>query len=265
MAKLSYILLLLALSFQVMVADAQRYAVEIKYGPHDRNTLVVSYIPANIGKPIIVWFHGGGLVSGNAYIPKELDDTDYVIVSPNYRLLTTDSIDACISDAAAAVAWAFRNGENYGGDRAKVFVSGHSAGGYLTSMIGLDRHWLSAQSCDADSIAALVPFSGQAITHYEWRKMKGGSELIPAIDMFAPIHHIRNDCPPYIIVSGDRELELYGRYEENAYMWRMMKLIGHPDVELYELDGFNHGDMASPGFHILKNTVKRIIANRQEQ
>lgn len=50
-----------------------------------------------------------------------------------------------------------------------------------------------------------------------------------------------------LVISGDREMELYGRYEETAYFVRMMKLHGHKDITFYELDGFEHGDMVAPG------------------
>ena len=69
---------------------------------------------------------------------------------------------------------------------------------------------------------------------------------------------IRKDAPPIVIISGDREIELYGRYEEQAFFWRMLKLVGHPDATLYEMQGYSHGDMAAPAFHILKQTIKRL-------
>lgn len=69
-------------------------------------------------------------------------------------------------DAAASVAWAFREVEKYGGDKNKIFISGHSAGGYLTAMVGLDKRWLKKYDIDADSIAGLIPFSGQVISHF---------------------------------------------------------------------------------------------------
>jgi len=51
---------------------------------------------------------------------------------------------------------------------------------------------------------------------------------------------------------------MLGRYEENAYLCRMMKVVGNPHTFLYELDGFDHGGMAVPAFEltlkILKNT-----------
>ena len=64
--------------------------------------------------------------------------------------------------------------------------------------------------------------------------------------------------PPMLLITGDRELELLGRYEENAYMLRMMKLAGHKQTTLYELQGFDHGGMAEPAFPLLLKEVKRI-------
>jgi len=52
---------------------------------------------------------------------------------------------------------------------------------------------------------------------------------------------------------------MLGRYEENAYFWRMMKVSGHKETYLYELDGYDHGSMAAPAFHILKNHIKQLF------
>ena len=73
-----------------------------------------------------------------------------------------------------------------------------------------------------------------------------------------PLFHVRPDAPPLPLITGDRELELLGRYEENAYLWRMMQVVGHDDTELYELDGFDHGEMAKPAHPLLLRFIKRI-------
>jgi hypothetical protein len=59
-----------------------------------------------------------------------------------------------------------------------------------------------------------------------------------------------------LFISGDREKEMVGRYEETAYMWRMLKEVGHTNVELLELQGYDHGGMAEPGFPLLLQFVK---------
>lgn len=217
------------------------------------------YYPQNEkDAPVVVWFHGGGLTGGQKEIPAELKESGMVVVGVNYRLMPKVTIDACIDDAAAAVAWVFKNATIYNGSAQKIFVAGHSAGGYLTSMIGLERKWLEKYGVNADSIAALIPYSGQAITHFAHRKMQGINELQATVDEFAPLYHVRGDSAPYIIITGDAEDELYGRYEENTYMWRMMKLAGHKQVYLYKIDGYNHGAMARPAHHILKKFVRKI-------
>lgn len=222
----------------------------------ERCRLDIYYAEDTASLPVVVWFHGGGLTGGEKSVPEALKNEGMVVVAVGYRLMPRCGLADCIDDAAAAVAWTFRNIERYGGDRSRIYVSGHSAGGYLTSMVGLDRKWLGKYGIEADSIAALVPFSGQVITHFAERRERGMSELQPAVDEFAPLYHVRPDAPPYVIVTGDRELELFGRYEENAYMWRMMRLVGHPSTEIYELDGYDHGDMCEAAYHILKKTIK---------
>ena len=216
------------------------------------------YVPENVDSfTTVVWFHGGGLTGGEKSIPERLKEKKLGVVAVNYRLSPKVKSPAYIDDAAAAVAWVFKNIAKYGGDPQKIVVSGHSAGGYLTTMIGLDKHYLAAYGIDANSIEKLVPFSGQMITHFEIRKERGIKDTQPVVDEFAPLFHVRADAPPLYLITGDRELEMLGRYEENAYMCRMMKLSGHKQTTLYELDGFDHGGMADPGFDLLLKILRK--------
>jgi hypothetical protein len=82
----------------------------------------------------------------------------------------------------------------------------------------------------ADAIAGLAPLSGHTITHFTIRSERGISPLTPVVDELAPLYHVRSDAPPVLLVTGDRELEMFGRYEENAYLARMFKLAGHTDT-----------------------------------
>lgn len=215
------------------------------------------YYPDNAqNAPVIVWFHGGGITDGNKSIPAELKKQNMIVIAANYRLSPKVSCPAYIEDAAAAVAWAFKNAQRYGGDTTKIYVAGHSAGGYLASMIGLDKQYLAKYNIDANRIAALFPFSGQCITHFTVRKEKGIPDTQPVIDAYAPLYHVRADAPPLYLYTGGRESEMLGRYEENAYMERMMKLVGHQKTFLYELDGYDHGDMPKPSFYLMLKAIR---------
>ncbi|MDR0431455.1 MAG: alpha/beta hydrolase [Tannerellaceae bacterium] len=267
-----YLLLLCVLSINLSLAQAGDYQIvrDVAYRVTDdayaksRCKLDVYYPVDKKDFPTVVWFHGGGLTSGEKFIPEQLMSSGIIVVAVNYRLLPEVTLPDCIEDAAAAVAWTFREIGKYGGDPQKIFVSGHSAGGYLTAMIGLDKKWLVKYGIDADSITGLIPFSGHAISHFAYRQLKGMKDTQPSIDEFAPLYYVRADAPPLVIISGDREMELLGRYEENAYFWRMMKVAGHTESYLYELDGYDHGAMAAPAFHILKSHIKYILEKKKD-
>lgn len=228
----------------------------------ERCKLDICYDKRKKNSPVVVWYHGGGLTSGQKEIPELLKKQGFVVVSVNYRLLPKVKTDECLDDCAAALAWVFQNISQYGGDAKKIFVSGHSAGGYITTMLGLDKTWLSRYGVDANNIAGLIPFSGQMISHFAYRKMNGIDNLQPTIDKYAPLYHVRKDAAPLVLITGDRNIELFGRYEENAYMWRMMNLIGRPDTQLYELGGCGHDAMAQPAFHILIQTIHKMLGEK---
>ncbi len=267
MKKIFVVLLLTALTLTA-VAQGYKQINDICYTKktdvyaQERLKLDVYYPEGMKDCPVIVWFHGGGLEGGKKEIPNKLKEKGYVVVGANYRLLPKVSVDETLDDAAEAVAWVFRHAEEYGGDTRKIVVTGHSAGGYLAMLLGLNKAWLNHYAVDADDVMMYVPFSGQAVTHYNVRKMKGLQPLQVTIDEYAPIFWVRKDCPPLVLICGDRELELYGRYDENQYLARMMKLVGHEQTYLYEIDGHGHGKMLEPAFHILETHLSRMLGKK---
>ncbi|MDF2932297.1 MAG: alpha/beta hydrolase [Chryseobacterium sp.] len=101
------------------------------------------YVPKNIKNfPTIIWFHGGGLTGGQKDIPEELKNKGVAVIGVNYRLSPKVNAPKYIEDAAAATAWVFKNIKKYGGSEKLIFITGHSAGGYLAIMVGLDKSYL---------------------------------------------------------------------------------------------------------------------------
>jgi acetyl esterase/lipase len=221
------------------------------------------YSPKNVKHfPTIVWFHGGGLTGGHKEIPQALKEQGMAVVGVGYRLSPHIKAEHCIDDAAAAVAWVFNHIEQFGGDSTLIFVSGHSAGGYLTLMVGLDKNYLKKWGIDANRIAGLIPFSGHTITHFTIRAERGIPGTQPVVDSLAPLYWVRKDAPPLLLITGDRHMEMPGRYEENAYLMRMMKVVGHKNTQLYEMQGYGH-NMTAPAFPLLLKDVRRIVKEKQ--
>ena len=97
-------------------ADAGEYARE--------RCLLDFYHPENVQDyPTVIWFHGGGIEGGNKEIPAELQNSGMGVVGVGYRLLPKATVKEAIDDAAAAVAWAFREIEKRGGSTKKIFFA----------------------------------------------------------------------------------------------------------------------------------------------
>ncbi|OXU14854.1 alpha/beta hydrolase [Sedimentisphaera salicampi] len=270
--KLAIILAAVLFSLPAIAAENYKTETDILYrsaGQAEADSYIKQscrldvYYPDEEGVyPSVVWFHGGGLSAGGKYIPHELKEKGVIVAAVNYRLHPKVKSPVYIEDAAASIAWVFENIEKYNGSREQIFVSGHSAGGYLTSMAGLDKSYLAEFGIDANDIAGLIPFSGHTITHFTVRKERGIPGTQPVADEMSPLYHVRKDAPPYVIITGDRELEMLGRYEENAYMWRMMKVCGHKQTSIYELEGYDHGEMPHAAFKILLDCIEKILKEK---
>ncbi|MBT8184573.1 MAG: alpha/beta hydrolase, partial [Eudoraea sp.] len=196
--------------------DIPYYEEEVRQGDvylAERCKLDVYFPKDTTNISAIIWFHGGGLEYGSKHIPEGLLEKGVIVVAVNYRMHPKVKHPVYIEDAAAAVAWTLKNISSYNGNPEKVFLSGHSAGGYLASMVGLDKAYLAKHAVDADDIAGLIPFSGHTITHFTIRKENGIAGTQPVIDKYAPLHHVRKDTPPILLITGNREKELLGRYE----------------------------------------------------
>lgn len=219
----------------------------------ERCTLDLRYPTDSTGFATIVFFHGGGLEFGHKYFLNTWNGSGVAQVAVNYRLAPSVKKPTYTEDAAAAVAWTMRHIADYGGDPRRIYVAGHSAGGYLTSMLALDTTYLGAHGLHPDSLAAVFPYSGHTITHFTARKESGLAWNDVRVDRYAPIYHLRVSDLPIVLTTGDRDLELYGRYEETAYFWRMLRASGHERVELHEFEGFDHGGMLAPAaIHTLR-------------
>lgn len=235
----------------------------------ERCKLDVYYPQDRPGFATFIWLHGGGLWGGNREIAPYLTELypllrqeGIALVSIGYRVTPQAKCPDYLEDAAAGVAWTFKNIERFGGDPGKIILTGGSAGAYLAGMIGLDRQWLNKHGIDPDRLLGLVPLSGQMITHQTVRKEQGIPKEQPSIDRYAPLYHVRGDAPPILLITGDRELELLGRYEENAYFTRMLKLVGHKDVTLQEYKGFHHGNIHVAATVPIITWVKQLLARQ---
>ncbi len=208
------------------------------------------YLPEGKGFATVVWFYGGGLESGeksrawHTDIARTFARRGIACAVVDYRLSPQVTYPAYIDDAAASVAWVVQNIASHGGDPRRVFVSGHSAGAYLATLIGFDPQYLARYQVQTSQLAGLLPVSPQVFTHFTVRKERGvpDPEHTPVIDAAAPAYHARPDAPPILIIIADGDMPT--RLEECQYFLAMLKTVKHPDADLLVVPNRNHGSVA---------------------
>lgn len=251
-------------AFAAVEDRGYRHLTDISYVPEnetdryriDRCKLDI-YYPENVDKfATLVWFHGGGLEGGSKALRDEFRNRGFAVVDVNYCLFPKAKCPAYIDDAALAVAWVFNHIEEYGGTTDQIYVGGHSAGGYLTLMVTLAKDYLKQYGVDSDRIVKAYPVSGQTTTHYAIRAERGISRDLPVIDSLAPSNNVRKEGASLVLITGDRDLEMMARYEENAHLYSLLRHFGHP-VKLYELQGFDHGTVLGPACYMIRDDMMR--------
>jgi acetyl esterase/lipase len=161
----------------------------------------------------------------------------------NYRLSPKATYPAYIEDAAAAFAWVKKHAAEQHIDAERVFVGGHSAGGYLTFMVGLDDRWLKPFGLSTSSIAGLIPVSGQVMTHYTIREERGIKDHnVISADDAAPINHLHKGTPPLLVLYADKDMP--ARREENMYFVAALRATGNSRVQDLQVNDRTHNSIA---------------------
>jgi acetyl esterase len=98
---------------------------------------------AATGLPLLLWFHGGGWVTGNLDTHDQLgrllaDQVGAVVVSVDYRLAPEAKFPAAADDCLAAYVWALEHAADVGADASRIAIGGDSAGGNLAAVVALD-------------------------------------------------------------------------------------------------------------------------------
>jgi arylformamidase len=125
--------------------------LDVAYGaaPSERLDLFPTAAP---NAPVFVFLHGGYWraldKSDCSFLASAFTDAGALVVIPNYALCPQVGIEHIALQLVQALAWVWRNAAAHGGDRQRVVVAGHSAGGHLAAMLAC---------CDWTSVAPDLP------------------------------------------------------------------------------------------------------------
>lgn len=147
--------------------DRHSRVSDIAYGALPRQRLDL-YRPTGVapagGWPVVVFFYGGSWNSGEraqyGFVGAALASRGMLALVADYRLYPEVRFPDFLADSAQALAWGLRHAGAHGGNPRRVFVMGHSAGGYNAAMLALDRRWLAATGHTPGELAGFIGLAG---------------------------------------------------------------------------------------------------------
>ncbi len=182
---------------------------DVPFGSDPREALDI-YHPdtPGAGRPVLVFFYGGGWRSGDkadyAFLGQTMAKRGIVTVIANYRLYPQVTFPAFLSDAADAAGWAVRHASEYGGDPHRVYLMGYSTGAYMAAMLTLDRQYLARDGLAPTDYAGMIGLAGP----YDFSQIsKEYAALFPDGNSprANPVDQVTGQPPPMLLLSGSND------------------------------------------------------------
>ncbi|MDP4299209.1 alpha/beta hydrolase [Leptothrix discophora] len=213
----------------------------VSYGPTRAEKLDV--FPARQpGSPVFVFIHGGywrALSAGDfSYTARGPHRRGHAAVVLDYALCPWVTIDEIVRQVRAALAWVWRHAETFNGDRERIVIAGHSAGGQLGAM-ALHTDWAGDYGLPVDPLRAAWLASGlYELSPLRWSYLQPLIQLDDrTIARQSPMHTVRPCATPLKLVWGDLESEEFARQStEHAARWQ----AAGNRVEAEALAGLHH-------------------------
>ena len=215
--------------------------------PDNRDRLDV-YMPEGASNaPVVLFFHGGGLLNGGkdagSHLASSLVPRGIGVVSANYRLSPGVMHPAHLQDAAAAFAWTVEHIGSYGGDPGRVYLSGHSAGAYLAAQLSLDPRYLRAHELELSDIRGTAPISPflyvEEVAPDRSKTVWG--EDVKVWREASVASYFGTGKPPMVLIYADGDADW--RREQIERMADALRAAGHEAVAAVQVDDRTHGSV----------------------
>jgi acetyl esterase len=199
----------------------------VPYGTADGQPLTMDYYAgAGAGPhPVAIIIHGGGFVGGTskngseAYCADFLAPAGYAVFSINYRLAPKYPYPAMVEDVERAIRYIRYHARDWNADATKIALIGGSAGGYLSTMVGLlnaSGKMGSADAVDRESarVQAVVTLFGVSDLRNMPKSDNISALLGPliqqkgeeaALAQASPVTYVNPDAPPFLLIHGDQD------------------------------------------------------------
>lgn len=195
-------------------------------------------------RPAIVFFHGGGWVSGTpgqfTEHSKYLASRGMVCFQVEYRLLDKQNSDPpaiCCYDAKSAMRWVRSRAKEFGIDPNRIASGGGSAGGHLAAFVGT----VDSGDDPQDDLSVSAKSNAMCLFNpvYDNSPDGWGSKRVGnRYKEFSPFHNVTKDDPPAIVFLGSNDALVPVK---TAYDFKAKQEAVGQKSEVLIFEGMPHG------------------------
>lgn len=210
------------------------------------------YLPAGTKTkpPLLVFIHDGFWTSADdrrrigPALASSLRNKGVAVALPHYRQAPNGRHPAPAQHVAAAVAYLTRRADEYGYDRRRIYLLGHSAGAHLAALVALDSAYLARHQLSPRSLAGVIAISGIYNLEPEVDIAQDQQAAIErvfdqaSLKSVSPLTHARSDAPPFLILSAGEELPALS--VEARKFAEALRAKGHRHVRQLVVAGSDH-------------------------
>jgi len=164
-------------------------------------------------RPVLVFLYGGGYSDGQKesyrFVAESFTKEGYVVVIPDYRKYPKVKFPCFVFDGAQAIAWTYKNIGQYGGDKDRIFVEGHSAGAHIGALVAANPIYLKTFDVDRSIIRGFAGLAGPYDFTPEEEKYKiifGPPDNYPNMQVTT---FIDGKQPPMLLLHGADDRLVY--------------------------------------------------------
>lgn len=204
------------------------HQLDVAFGSSPIETIDI--FPAPLRRaPVYLFIHGGYWYSLDksdySYVAKGMRPHGITTVVNNFGLAPSYDMDSIVAHNRAAIVWLWKNAESFGGDRDRIYVCGHSAGGHLGTLL-LATDWRAIDPslpmnpvkgvCAIGGIFDLEPIRLSFLN----QKLHLTSEQVRKYSPLTLKYCIR--APLSLIVAIDESDEFHRQSRQMCEAWRQM-------------------------------------------
>ena len=233
----------------VTLAEDVVAARDVAYGEHRLHRYNVFAPRGAGGRPVLVFWHGGGWTNGYrdwvSFMAPHVTRLGFVLVAPSYRLAPEHSLPAAFEDSLSLLAHVESNVACWGGDAARLYLAGHSAGGHLAALAALRSADRLRAGGREGSVRGCMPISGIMDLHHPKPEPESLEERVytmvladPTQDAaMSPLCWTAGNRVPFVLTCGEGDGERVIR--SNTRMAALLRLQPAP-AALYVERGQDH-------------------------